>query len=331
MQYRQLGQTNLRVSVVAMGCWAIVGDSTWGPQDEADSIATIHQAFDAGINFFDTAEAYGGGYSEQVLGKALAGRRDQAIIASKVSPNHLPPAELVSACERSLKNLDTDYIDLYQIHWPGREVPFEDTMNALIRLRDAGKIRYIGVSNFGAGDMPDMLQHGRFESNQLPYSLLWRAIEHTIQPLCVDHQISILPYSPLAQGLLTGKFTSADEVPDGRARTRLFSTERAQAQHGEPGAEAETFDAIARIKALAASIDQPMSHVALAWLLYQPGVTSVLAGARTPEQLLDNARAAEVALSLDMLAALAEATKPLKARLGPNPDPWQPVERSRYR
>jgi aryl-alcohol dehydrogenase-like predicted oxidoreductase len=331
MQYRQLGQTDLQVSTIAMGCWAIVGDRTWGPQDEADSIATIQAAFDAGINFFDTAEGYGNGYSEQVLGKALASRRGETIIASKVSTSNLAPADVRAACERSLRNLDTDYIDLYQVHWPSREVPFADTMQVLLDLQKAGKIRHIGVSNFGVEDLPAMMAQGRIESNQLPYSLLWRTIEHGIRPLCVEHGISILPYSPLAQGLLTGKFSSADEVPEGRARTRLFSSMREQARHGETGAEAETFTALAEIRAISEKLGESMSRIALAWLLYQPGVTSVLAGARTPEQLLDNARAADVVLSDDTLTALDEATAPIKALMGANPDPWQPLERSRYR
>lgn len=331
MQYRNLGRTDIRVSTVAMGCWAIVGDATWGDQDEQEALDTIRAAVDAGINFFDTAEGYGNGYSEQLVGRALAGQRDQAIIATKVSPHNLAPAELRVACERSLKNLNSDYIDLYQIHWPSREVPFEDSMAELEKLRDEGKIRAIGVSNFGVQDQPAMLAAGRFESNQLPYSLLWRAIEHGIQAQCVAEGISILPYSPLQQGLLTGKFASADEVPEGRARTRHFATTRPQARHGEPGAEAETFAAIDTLRAISQEISKPMNHIALAWLLYQPAVTSVLAGARTVDQVLDNAAAADLKLSDDVLRRLDEATAPLKARMGANVDMWQPVENSRYR
>lgn len=176
MRYRKLGQTDIIVSVIAMGCWPIVGDFTWGPQDEADSIATIHAALDAGINFFDTAEMYGNGYSEELLGRALAGRRHEVVIASKVGSEHLAADQVIRAGEGSLRRLRTDYIDLYQIHWPSRTVPLAETMAALERLRQQGKVRAIGVSNFGLGDLGDLLAIGRPETNQLPYSLLWRAI-----------------------------------------------------------------------------------------------------------------------------------------------------------
>ncbi|MBZ0296929.1 MAG: aldo/keto reductase [Anaerolineae bacterium] len=329
MKYRQLGQTDLQVSTIAMGCWAIVGDSTWGEQDEAEALQTIRTALDLGINFFDTAEGYGGGYSEELLGRALGNRRSEAVIASKVSQSNLAPDEVRAACERSLKNLNSDYIDLYQIHWPSREVPFADTMAELEKLRDEGKIRVIGVSNFGIGDMTEMLEIGHFQSNQLPYSLLWRAIEFDIQPRCVAKHISILPYSPLQQGLLTGKFMTADEVPEGRARTRHFSGERPQARHGEAGAESITFDAIQHILEVCEEIEQPMAQVALAWLLHQPGVTSVLAGARNIHQIQENAAAAEVELSEDVLQRMDAVTQPLKQKMGADPDMWSPD--SRYR
>jgi aryl-alcohol dehydrogenase-like predicted oxidoreductase len=331
MQYRTLGQTDLQVSVVAMGCWAIVGGFNWGPQDESDSLATIRAALDAGINFFDTAEMYGDGYSEELLAKVLPSRRAEVIIASKVSQQNLAAGQVQAACERSLRRLQTDYIDLYQIHWPNRDVPFEETLRALEDLRAAGKIRYIGVSNFGRQDMPAMLRAGRYESNQVPYNLLWRAIEFDIQPQCVEHRISILPYSPLMQGLLTGKFRSADEVPADRARTRHFSSVREFVRHGGPGCEPETFATIAAIQQICDDLNQPMAEVALAWLLAQPAVTSVIAGARTPQQMLTNARAAALTLSAETVRRLTAATDALKQQLGPDPDMWAPVDQSRYR
>ena len=331
MKYRKLGQTDITVSVVAMGCWAIVGDATWGPQDKADSIAAIRAALDAGVNFFDTAEMYGNGYSEELLGQALEGRRHEAVIASKVSPEHMTADQVIRACEGSLKRLRTDYIDLYQIHWPSRTVPLAETMAALEKLKQQGKIRAIGVSNFGVGDLADLLAIGRPETNQLPYSLLWRAIEYGIQQRCIEHGIGILTYSSLAQGLLTGKFTSPDQVPDGRARTRHFSRDRPQTRHGETGCEAETFAAIERIRQISERVAQPMSQVALAWLLAQPGVTAVIAGARTPEQIRHNAAAADLELTPEVVAELAEATEELKHRLGPNPDMWLSQADSRYR
>jgi len=329
MQYRRLGRTDITVSAVAMGCWAIVGDSTWGPQDERDSIAAIHAALDEGINFFDTAEMYGDGYSEQLLGRALADRREEAVIVSKVSPNHLEPNALKEACESSLRRLRTDYLDLYLIHWPNWDIPVERPLGAMAELKRQGKIRAAGVSNFGRQDLTELLQKGRAEANQLPYSLLFRAVEFEIQQVCADNDISILCYCPLAQGLLTGKFASPDEVPEGRARTRLFSRDRPQSRHSEPGAEKETFEAIERIRDISEELGTAMADVALAWLLHQPAVTAVVAGARNADQVRMNARAGELELSQEMLERLAEATESLKARLGPNPDMWQTEPRMR--
>lgn len=329
MQFRKLGKTDIAVSVVAMGCWAMAGGRVWGPQDEADSIATVRAALDAGVNFFDTAEGYGRGESELVLGRALVNRRHEAVIATKVSRPHLSGDEVQWACERSLRRLQTDYIDLYQIHWPSRTLPLEETMEALEGLREQGKVRAVGVCNFGVGDLSDLLEAGWVETNQLPYNLLWRAIEYEILPRCVDEDVGILCYSPLAQGLLTGKFSSPDEVPEGRARTRHFSKDRPQSRHGEAGCEAETFAAVEEIRRISDRIRQPMANVAVAWLLRQPGVTSVIAGARRPDQIEQTAQAAELELPSDVTDELAEATKEVKRLLGSNPDMWR--SHSRFR
>jgi len=329
MKTCKLGQTDITVSVVALGCWAFAGGRVWGPQDEAESIATVRAALDAGVNFFDTAEGYGDGDSEAVLGRALAGRRHEAVIATKVSRSHLSGDEVREACERSLRRLQTDTIDLYQVHWPSRTVPLDETMEALEKLREQGKVRAVGVCNFGVGDLSDLLKAGRTETNQLPYSLLWRAVEYQIRQQCVDERIGILCYSPLAQGLLTGKFGSPDEVPAGRARTRHFSKARPQTRHGEAGCEAETFAAIGKIRAMCAEIRRPMAQVALAWLLHQPGVTAVIAGARRPDQIRQTAQAADLELSPETLGELTGATEALKRILGPNPDMWQSESRLR--
>ena len=161
MQLRKLGNTEIAVSAVGMGCWAIVGDSTWGPQDEADTLAAIEAALSSGVNFFDTAEAYGDGFSEEILGKAFRGMRDKVVIATKASPNHHEPSRLKKACEDSLRRLRTDYIDVYQLHWPSREVPFDDTWEAMRVLQQEGKIRAASVSNFGAKDLGNLIPgHG---------------------------------------------------------------------------------------------------------------------------------------------------------------------------
>jgi len=329
MKYRKLGRTGIKVSRVAMGCWALAGGSTWGSQDEADSIATVRAALDAGVNFFDTAEGYEDGVSELVLGRALAGRRHEAVIATKVSRSNLSGDEVQQACERSLQRLQTDYIDLYQIHWPSRTIPLGMTMAALQKLHEQGKVRAIGACNFGEKDLSDLLKIGWVETNQLPYSLLWRAVEYQIRQKCIDEGTGILCYSPLAQGLLTGKFSSPDEVPAGRARTRLFSRNRPQTRHNESGCETEAFAAVERIGHLCDTIHQPMAKVAVAWLLKQPGVTSVIAGARKPDQIRQTVQAADLELSPEMIAQLTVATDEVKQKLGPNPDMWQPKSRFR--
>lgn len=327
MKYRKLGRTDIEVSVVAMGCWALAGDATWGPQAESDSIATVRAALDVGVNFFDTAEGYGDGESEEALGRALAGRRHEAVIATKVSRANLAGGEVRQACERSLRRLQTDTIDLYQIHWPSRTVALDETMTTLENLREQGKVRAIGVCNFGVQDLSDLFEIGRVETNQLPYSLLWRAIEYAIQPMCVEAGLGILCYSPLVQGLLTGKFASPDEVPDGRARTRLFAGDRPGSRHGEAGCEAETFVALEEIRRISGGIGQPMTRVAIAWLLHRPGVTSVIAGARRPDQVEQTAQAADLPLSPETVGQLAGATDEVKRILGSNPDMWQSESR----
>jgi aryl-alcohol dehydrogenase-like predicted oxidoreductase len=197
----------------------------------------------------------------------------------------------------------------------------------MVRLKEAGKIRAIGVSNFAPGYLDEQIALGRVETIQLCYSLLFRAVEHKILPLCREQEIGILCYSPLCQGLLTGKFASPDDVPAGRARSRLFAKDRPEARHDEPGCEAEAFDAVAEVRRIAKSIGRPMGHVALAWLLAQPGVTSAIAGARNGEQARDNALAAELDLTDDAIAELAAATEKVKQLIGPNADMWQTKSR----
>ncbi len=323
MKYRKLGRTDIEVSVVCQGCWSIVGDGTWGPQDEADSVAAIGAALDAGINFFDTAVMYGAGYSEELLGRTLAGRRDEVVIASKYDASHTDPAKIKTDCEAALRRLQTDRIDLYQIHWPQPGMDMAAIIGALAELRDAGKIRTIGVSNFGPAYLADALANDEIATNQVPYSLLWRAVEYEILPACEADGVGILCYSPLCQALLTGKFASPDTVPEGRARTRLFSKDRPQSRHAEPGCERETFEAIAAIGRICDGLGLPMGSVSLAWLLAQPAVASVLAGGRNARQVAENAKAGDIVLTPDTVAALSAATETVKSYAGPNADMWE--------
>ena len=328
MLYRRLGRTEIQVSAVALGCWAIsTKDFFWDGQVREDSLLAIRASLDAGVNFFDTAPAYGDGESEQILGEALGQRRKEVVVATKVLPSNLEPAALRQSCEASLRALGSDYIDLYQVHWPNPKLPWEATYRTLEALQAEGKIRVIGVSNFGVSYLDEVCGLGRVETNQVPYSLLWRAIEFEILPRCVEDEIGVLCYSPLCQGLLTGKFRTPEEVPDKRARSRLFSAQRAMTRHGEPGCQAETFKALAGLSAIAAEMGQPLGRVAMAWLLRQPGVTAVAAGARNAAQAAENARAADLKIDDRMAERLAGVTDEVKDMIGANADPWEHVSR----
>lgn len=331
MQYRKLGRTNIEVSTVALGCWAFGGGPLWGNQDEDDAVSAVHTALDVGITFFDTAELYGDGVSETILGRALQGRRDRAVIATKASKQHLSKQDIVVACERSLKRLDTDYIDLYQAHWPNPEVPVAETLEAMDRLKQEGKIRAVGVSNFGPRDMADLVDAGQVETNQLLYSLLTRMIEHEVMPICEANNIGILCYSPLAQGLLTGKWRSIEEVPEARRRSRLYAGTRPATMHDEPGCEAEVVEAVQGVRDIAAQLGRPMAAVALAWCLQRPAVASVLAGARNAAQVEQNARAGDLVLPDEAMAKLDLCTDKVKARMGANLDILYSHDRSRFR
>ncbi len=332
MDKRQLGQSDIHVSPLCLGCWALAGGSGWGDQDEGVAIATIHAALDQGINFLDTAEGYGNGYSEEVVGKALVGRRQEAIVATKVSPSHAKPSVLRDYCEASLRRLQTDYIDHYIVHWPIDTHSTAESFAALDDLKREGKIRSIGVSNHGVEQLGEAIATGvQIDCNQLSYSLLSRAIEFEILPLCRENGIGASAYMPLMQGLLTGKYRTADEVPPFRARTRHFSSKRPMARHSAPGAEAETFAAIDAVRAIAEELGQPMANVALAWVMARPGLVAAIAGARSPSQVERNVKAMEVVLSPEVIPRLDAATEALKRTLGANADYWNAVENTRTR
>ena len=331
MEYRPLGRSNLRVTSIALGCMSLCATQTYAEIPQSQAAATVDAALDAGINFFDNAPMYGDGEAERRLGEALraGGKRDRAIIGTKISSETLSAAEVAREAEASLRRLQTDVIDLYQIHWARRIVPLDETLTAMEQLVRSGKVRVIGVCNFGPLDLAEALEKHRIETNQLAYSLLARGVEHEVLPMCVERAIGMLCYSPLAQGLLTGRYASADEVPAERARTRHFAGTRPQARHGQAGFEAETFAAVRDVRAICDELGMPMADVALAWLLQQPGVTSVLAGASRPEQVAQNVRAASIRLDRATLARLDEATRAVKERMGPNCDLWQAAARIR--
>lgn len=331
MEYRTLGADGPKVSVLSFGAWQIGDPAYWGPDAAHDADAAVNAAIDGGINLFDVAENYGDGASETALGRALGARRDAVLIASKVLPQHCAPADLRAACEGSLRRLNTDRIDLYQIHWPPRGVPFGEVAATMLALRDEGKIRHIGVSNFGARDQADWLAAGPAVSNQLGYNLVFRAIEHDILPACRRNGLGALAYMPLMQGLLSGRWTRVDDIPPKRRRMRMFAAHREGARHGEPGCETLLMETLAALRGIADELAVPMARLSLAWIAAQPGVASVIIGARDAAQLRDNLAAADLRLSDADLARIDAATAPLKEALGPNADLWEGAANSRIR
>jgi len=313
-----------------LGCWALGDPGLWGPQDQQDTQATIHTALDQGITFLDTAPAYGHGHSEEVVGAALVGRRASAFIATKVNAQNSRRDDLVASCEASLQRLQTDYIDLLQIHWPSREIPFTETIGALEGLQSAGKIRAYGVCNFGPQDLAAWLEAGgRATTNQVSYSLLSRAVEFAIAPQAAAAGMHLLAYSPLMQGLLTGKFPTADSVPEGRARSLHFSGDRPKARHGQAGFEDLTFATLTALRQKAEAWGIDMAAMALAWLLAQNPVGAILVGARTPAQVERNRQATQVKLEASQYAELSRLTDELKQAMGPEADLWSSPSRIR--
>jgi len=330
MQYIHLGQSDLRVSRIAFGCMSTVANPTYDGIEDQNGIATIRSALDHGINFFDTAPGYGDGASEELLGRALEGVRDQVIIADKFNTPTLCSGDVVSECEKSLKLLRTHYIDLYQIHWPKNVVPIDETLSAMDSLVKQGKVRTLGVCNFGTQDLIEALDTNKtLLSNQIAYSMLARAVEFEVSELCNQNNMGLLCYSPIAQGLLADRFKKADDVPIERARTRMFSKDRPQSRHHEAGCEDEVFDALSRIRSVCKRLNRPMADIALAWLLHQPAVACVLAGASRVDQVQRNAAAADLKLSEADLQELDQATDAVKQAMGPSLDMWATPARTR--
>ncbi len=307
-----------------VGLWGITGGDMWGPQDEADSIRAIHAAIDHGLTAFDTAEGYGNGYSEEVLGKALSEvARGSTYVLTKVSEKKLRPEDLSAACEKSLKRLGTDYIDLYQVHWPNPAIPLSETTGALEHLVETGKIRAYGVSNFGPTDLAELYQVGGApRTNQLAYSLLFRAVEFEIANILKDKGTGIIAYSALLHGILTGKFPDLASVPDGRARTRHFSPERSGTRHGSQGHEQETHRALEAIRSVCSDAGISMREAALHWVLTRDGVDAALIGVRNAEQAAQNARILHETPDASVMESLSDATAPLKEAMGPHADMW---------
>lgn len=331
MEYRRLGMSDFNVSVTAFGAWQIGDEGYWGVDGAGDAAAVVQAAVDAGVNLFDTAEMYGDGESERVLGRALGSRRDEVLIASKVSPHHCTPVGLRASCDASLRRLGTDRIDLYQIHWPFRDVPFEAVYEELVILKEAGKIREIGVSNFGARDLDAWMDVGACASNQLGYNLAFRAVEYDIVPACLRHGVGILAYMPLLQGILACRWGRAEDIPEQRRRTRHFSASRSGVRHGEGGCEELLFETLRDLSDMARDAGTSPAAVALGWLLSRQGVSSVIVGARNLAQFQRNLDGVNTHLSEALLAEADRISERLKQRLGTNADMWLGASQSRIR
>jgi myo-inositol catabolism protein IolS len=317
MEKRRLGTSDVQITPILMGTWQ-AGKKMWVGIEDSDSIQAIKAAFEAGITTFDTAEVYGEGHSEKIVAEALSDVRDRVEYATKVFANHLKYDLVIEACDRSLKNLKTDYIDLYQIHWPSgsfksENVPIEETMKALNHLKEQGKIRAIGVSNFSRIQLEEAAKYGRIDSLQPPYSLFWRQVEKDAMPYCVENNISIIAYSPLAQGLLTGKFAADHKFDpqDNRAKNKLFEGENYQRAQ----------QALDKLRPIADRHNCTLAQLALLWLIAQPQANAI-AGARHSEQAIANAKAADVKLSEDDLQEIDAIGRIVTDHLDDNSVMW---------
>ncbi|HYO07383.1 MAG TPA: aldo/keto reductase [Tepidisphaeraceae bacterium] len=318
MQMRQLGTSDVTVSPVIFGAWAI-GGWMWGGTDEDESIRAMHASIDHGVTTIDTAAIYGMGYSEQLVARAIKGRRDKVQVATKCGMRWDPPAQgdqgsdpwpqkdnqgrdviirknaraqsIVHECEQSLKRLEVDVIDLYQIHWPDATTPVEESIRAMAKLKEQGKIRSIGVSNYDATWLAGAAKVAEVASNQPPYSLMQRKIEASILPYCREHNIGVIVYSPLERGLLAGAVPPERQFPDGdhRASHHFFTVDMRK----------KVLAALEKVKPIADRHRASYAQMVINWTIHEPGITAALVGARNAEQAAHNAGAMNFTLTED--------------------------------
>lgn len=311
MKYRQLGDSNLEVSTVIFGAWAI-GGWMWGGAEEKDAIEAIHEAIDGGATSIDTAAVYGYGSSEEIVGKAIKGKRDKVQLLTKFGLRwdlkdgehffswsdengerdiyrNASKKSIIEECENSLKRLGTDYIDLYQCHWRDHTTALEETMETLNHLLKEGKIRAVGVSNFTKAEIEESRKFCPVASLQPPYSMLERGIEKELLPYCRSSNVGVIVYSPLQRGLLTGKFSPDVQFKEGDHRAKQI--------HFTPENIKRTNAFLEKIKPIATAHDVTLGQLVIAWTIAQPGVTSAIVGARDAAQCRENLRGAEIDLS----------------------------------
>lgn len=323
MNIRRLGNSDLKISSLGFGAWAVGGSGWefgWGPQDDTDSIEAIHAALDTGVNWIDTAAAYGLGHSEEIIARALKGRSSRPYVFTKCSllgddrgniVHNLKADSIRREAEASLRRLQTDVIDLYQIHWPNPESDIEEGWTAMAELQAEGKVRYIGVSNFSVAQMKRALSIAPITSLQPPYSLIRRDIEADILPFCRRNRIGVIAYSPMASGLLTGEMTRerAAGLPDDDWRHR-------DPEFNEPRLS-DNLKLVERLRYVAALHGRSPGEAAIAWVLRRPDVTGAIVGARTAQQAeqimqagdfwLSDIEIAEIEMPVDTEALLAGA------------------------
>jgi myo-inositol catabolism protein IolS len=288
MKSRKLGKHGPEVPVICLGAWPLGGGM--GQLPEKQIINTVHAALDCGMTFIDTAEGYK--TSEAVLGKALVGKRENVFLATKLSGDH-SLEHMNAAIESSLRALRTDYVDLYQLHGPRPEYPIEQTMGGLLRLKEQGKIRYIGVSNFSAEQHVEALKYSHLDSSQPMYSILVRTAEEAVLPFCREHGIGVIVHSPLAKGLLTGKYAADHQFAQDDERSRMAGFQ------GERFASA--VQVVTGLKAWAEGKGHSLADLAIAWVLSNDAVTSAIVGAKTADQVRQNAKAADWVLTPEEL------------------------------
>ena len=292
MKTRVLGKDGPHVPILCFGAMPISGQM--GPVPEERAIATVHAALDAGMTFIDTAEGYE--TSESLIGKAIKGKRHQVFLATKLSGDDHSPEHIARALRNSLQALGTDYVDLYQLHRHSPRWPIAQTMEQLVRLRDGGEVRYIGISNFSAEHTLEALKYGPIQSSQPRYNMLYREAEGSIFPCCSRNGIGVITHSVLMKGLLSGKYRTGHRFP------------LSDPWHGHDVFSGETFEEVSRItgrlNCWAKDRGRDLVELAIAWTLAHPAVTSAIVGAKTPEQVYHNAAAAEWTLTESDLAEI---------------------------
>ncbi len=294
---------------IALGCWAL-GGRNWGGQSEKAAFEVMEAAIDNGIHHFDTAQAYG--VSEKLLGNFLKDKRDDIFLASKVYTTG-GAKRAWEVLHRSLDALQTDFIDLYYLHWPIEGSDNIEQVEALFQAREQGLIGAVGLSNFSVSQLEKLADLGNVDFLQVGYNLLWRRVEDTVLPWCRENGIRVVTYSSLGQGILTGKFPLNPEFPKGDHRAD-------HVLHFRPEIWPHVYDAVEELKLIAAETQQPLGKLALRWLTLQPGVSSVLVGARDRQQVLDNSRALEGAVDDRVLDRMTEVSDRLMPKLPQAPN-----------